>query len=286
MDTVIKQLQDLGFGQYEAQAYIALLAHNPVNGYELAKFSSIPRPNVYNVLQKLEERGAALRLDTPEGIRYSPISPEELILKMRSGYQSTLDNVQRSLQDVATSLDREYVWNAQGYPALIEYASSAITSASDHLLIAAWPQETKQLSESLNQAEQSNVRIRILCMAGCSHQCPHCRGQVFRYRVMPPRSTRWIMVIPDSSEVLAAEIGTGSEALIIRTRQKLLVDLSTWYIRQSIALAAMLSDLGSSFKDRFSLETRQILNDISPGQDGVEWITQMLQIENQELQEV
>ncbi len=280
MDTVIKQLQDLGFGQYEAQAYVALLQHNPVNGYELAKTSSIPRPNIYKVLQKLEERGAVLRLDTPEGIRYSPVAPEELILKMRTCYQSTLENAQQSLREVSTPVERKHIWNAQGYPVLIEHARSTIASASDNLLIAAWPQEMTLLSESLEQAEQDNVQMRILCMAGCPRECAHCRGQIFRYQVLPHRPMRWLMVIPDSSEVLAGEIGSCGDAILIRTRQKMIVDLSTWYIRQSIALAAMLSDLGYGFKDQFSPETRQILYDISPGQDGVDWIAQMLQIEN------
>jgi HTH-type transcriptional regulator, sugar sensing transcriptional regulator len=49
-------LQELGFGDYEARAYVTLLQRSPVSGYELAKTSGIPRANVYAVLQKLEER--------------------------------------------------------------------------------------------------------------------------------------------------------------------------------------------------------------------------------------
>jgi predicted transcriptional regulator len=278
METVIEQLQDLGFGQYEAQAYVGLLKHNPVNGYELAKNSSIPRPNIYKVLHKLEERGAVLRFDTPEGIRYSPVNPEELILKMHSCYQSTLENAKQSLKKVTTPFDHEHVWNAQGYPVLIEHAQSMITSASSHVLIANYPQEMKLLSESLEIAQKNRVQIRILCLAGCSHQCTHCRGQVFRYQLSPHQSTRWLMVIPDSQEVLAGQIGSSGDASLIRTRQKLLIDLSIQYIHQSIALASMLSDLGRNFKDHFSPETRQTLYDISSSQDGVDWIAQMLRL--------
>jgi hypothetical protein len=47
----IALLQDLGFTEQEARAYQALLQHNPVTGYELAKVSGIPRPNTYPVLE-------------------------------------------------------------------------------------------------------------------------------------------------------------------------------------------------------------------------------------------
>ncbi len=56
-------LQELGFGDYEARAYVALLQRSPINGYELAKASGVPRANIYAVLQKLAERGAVVRVD-------------------------------------------------------------------------------------------------------------------------------------------------------------------------------------------------------------------------------
>jgi hypothetical protein len=50
-------LLQLGFSEYEARAYLALVQRNPLNGYELAKVPGVPRANIYAVLQKLKERG-------------------------------------------------------------------------------------------------------------------------------------------------------------------------------------------------------------------------------------
>ena len=47
-------LQRLGFGDYEARAYTALLQRSPMTGYEIAKLSRIPRANVYDILPRLE----------------------------------------------------------------------------------------------------------------------------------------------------------------------------------------------------------------------------------------
>src|SRR5215208_8334913 len=89
MTDIIVLLQELGFSEYEARAYLALLQRNPLNGYELAKVSGLPRANIYAVLQKLEERGAAVRLDLPNGTRYAPIAPAELTRRLAARFQDT-----------------------------------------------------------------------------------------------------------------------------------------------------------------------------------------------------
>ena len=50
MDEIIKELQKLGFSQYECKAYIGLLKHSPVTGYEVSKQTGVPRSMIYEVL--------------------------------------------------------------------------------------------------------------------------------------------------------------------------------------------------------------------------------------------
>jgi predicted transcriptional regulator/ferredoxin len=275
MIDAITKLQGLGFSQYEAQAYVALLQGNPLNGYELAKASGVPRANIYNVLAKLEERGAVVRVDTEGSVRYSPLAPDELIQRLRQNLQSSLDDTQECLSSVAVQSAYENVWNAHGYPVLLEHARSMIDSAQKQLVVAFWPQEARQISENLDNAEQRGVDLTILCMAGCPHVCQACRGKVYRYHVLPPQSTRWLVLIPDQNEVLAGEVSSEGHALAVRTRQKLMVDLSTWYIRHSIAIAAMMVDLGNQLEDIISPETRAILNSITPAGSNESWLENM-----------
>ena len=48
VDDVVEQLRRIGMSGYEAKVYIAMLAAGaPLNGYELAKQSSVPRSTVY-----------------------------------------------------------------------------------------------------------------------------------------------------------------------------------------------------------------------------------------------
>src|SRR5215213_2840021 len=129
-------LQQLGFSEYEARAYVALLQRNPLNGYELAKVSGLPRANIYAVLQKLEERGAIVRLDQPNGTRYAPVAPNELTQRVATRFQHTLNAVQQALEDLATPANPEYVWNIRGYEALLEHAHALVAVSKGRLLVA------------------------------------------------------------------------------------------------------------------------------------------------------
>ncbi len=281
MDDTVALLQRLGFGDYEARAYLALLRQNPLNGYELAKASGLPRANVYAVLQKLEERGAVIRLDTPAGTRYAPVPPEELIQRLRTHLQDTLDAAQQSLNKVSSLPDEyEYVWNTRGYGVLIQHARALLDSTRESLLLAVWPDEALALVENVTRARKRGVEVTTLCLSGCPNECGNCRGRVFRYRLAPDQNARWLILVPDGIEVLAGEIGPGDQALAVRTRQRLLVELTAWYIRHSIALAAVLNDLGGRLQELLGPETRSALASLGPrgpqGDGG--WLEYMRQL--------
>lgn len=271
MNGAVEQLQRLGFSSYEAQAYVSLLQRSPLNGYELARLSGIPRANVYGVLQKLEERGAVVRLEAAESTRYAPVSPEELIQNLRSRLQSSLATAERSLFSLKALGEREHVWNARGYPALLEHAGGLIAAANSRLLVALAPAEAPALREPLDEALARGVEVTTLCLAGCAHECGACRGRIYRYHLAPQPDRRYLVIASDESEVLAGEIDSEEEALSVRTRQRLLVDLAIWHIRNSIALAAMLIDLGDRLEASLTPETRAILASLGPEPAG-DWL--------------
>ncbi len=281
MKKIVILLQRLGFGEYEAKAYVALLKRSPLNGYELAKASGLPRANVYAVLQKLEERGAVVHLDTPEGTRYTPVSPEELTKRLGSRFQETLHAVRDSLEKIATPAEHEYVWNARGYSALQEHAAACVDATRKRLLVAVWPEEALALANHVARAEKRGVEITTLCLAACAKECGGCRGRVHRYRVAPEKRTRWLVLVSDEAEVLAGEVEQGEEALAVRTRQPILVELAAWYIRHSIALATLFNDLGSRLKHLLKPETRSVLASVGPAGQKAGWLEHMYQILNQ-----
>jgi len=265
----IALLQQLGFGEYESRAYITLLKGSPLNGYEVAKASGMPRANIYAVLQKLEKRGAITRLDTHEGVRYSPIAPKELLGRLRSSYESVLESTEEALEGLAAPVEHEQVWNIHGHAAVLEHAQSLVEASSRHLLTALSPQESTALQGSFEAAHARGVKITNLCTSACHEQCDHCRGRIFRYSVTAEKSKRWLVIVQDEEQVLAAEIGPDDEALATLTRQQILVELISWYIYHSIALATLLNDLGPRLEELLTPDTLSLLASMGPtGEDG------------------
>jgi predicted transcriptional regulator len=275
MNNIEQLLGQLGFSEYEARAYIALLKQSPLNGYELAKSSNLPRANVYAVLQKLEDRGAVVRLDTPAGARYSPVSPSELTRRLGSNFQQTLDAAQRSLEEITSPVEHEYVWNARGYSVLLDHARALVDATQHRLLVATWPLESEALGENLARAEERGVELTTLCMAACVNECGNCRERLFRFKVPPSQPNRWLVLVSDDSELVTGEIGVGDEALAVRTRHRLLVDLAGWYIRHSIALAAVLTDLNGRLEGLLQPETLSALAALGPGSPSDGWLEHM-----------
>ena len=78
---MVEELQRLGMSGYEAKAYVALVAAGgPLNGYEVAKRSGVPRSTVYETLAKLVGRGAAYEVRAGEdGVGYISLPPSALL---------------------------------------------------------------------------------------------------------------------------------------------------------------------------------------------------------------
>lgn len=276
MENQTKHLEQLGFSRYEAKAYIALLRSNPQNGYELAKSSGIPRANIYGVLRKLEARGAVLRLDTPSGSRYAPVPISELIERQELRFKEILAETRESLKQVTSEPIDEFVWNTHGYTAMLEHVRSLLHQTREQLQLTVWVPEAAALQETLNELAARNVEILTLCLSACpAETCGYCRGNIYRHAAVPPRATRWLVAVSDKKELLVSEIGSDDRALTIRTRQPLMVDLARSNMRNSIALAALVRDLGQGLEGMLQPETRETLATIAPEGFGADWLAQM-----------
>jgi hypothetical protein len=226
-------------------------------------------------LQKLEARGAVVRLDTPAGTRYAPVRPDELTRQLRTQFQSGLEAAQESLGQITGAAEPEYVWNIRGYPALVEHARSVLSATKERLLVAITPAEARGLAADLNSADNRGVDITTLCLEACASECGACRGRIYRYPAAPDKQSRWLVLVSDGAELLAGEINSEEETLAVRTRQPLLVELASWYTRHSIALAVVLNDLGGRLEDLLRPETRSVLESMGPAEPNGGWLGYM-----------
>jgi DNA-binding MarR family transcriptional regulator len=268
-------LHRLGFTEYEARAYVALVQQHPVNGYELARNSGIRRADIYRVLDQLEERGAVLRVENEAGAKYTPLAPDELLARLTRSTEETLEQARESLMQLPKPAEYDFIGNVRGYPAVIDHAQSLIESADRKLLVALWPNEAATLAPQFAGAQDRGVEITTLCLAACTQECGFCRGRVYRYQVMSEQQRRWFTLVPDDREVLTGEIGEDGDALAVRTSQHLLVEMASWFIRHSIALAAVITDIGDELTRLIQPETSAVLEAVGPGGRNDGWLQHM-----------
>jgi sugar-specific transcriptional regulator TrmB len=259
----VKSLQRLGLSEYEARAYVTLLRKSRLNGYELAKESGIPRANVYTVIAKLVDRGAVLTINSESGPRYTPIDPQQLVQRIESDQRDALLSATQSLESIVSASESDEILSARGYSALIDHARSAIAQAHESVLLALFPSEAQQLEREMSAAEARGVAITILCLTGCQADCGFCRGHAYRYRLAPSQKTRWLIAAVDGDVLVAGQI-QGDDAVTLVTQQRMLVELSGAFIRQSIAMASVITDLGPQLERSLKPQTRKILQNVSP----------------------
>ena len=69
----------MGFTEYEAKVYLALLHDNPATGYQRSKKSGVPRSMVYEALGRLSVRGAVMETVEGRATLYRPLPPDVLL---------------------------------------------------------------------------------------------------------------------------------------------------------------------------------------------------------------
>jgi hypothetical protein len=179
------------------------------------------------------------------------------------------------LEALEVATEREPVWNVQGYAALLDQARAALRAARRSLLLAVWPQEATALRADVAAADERGVEITTLCMAACENECGGCRGVVYRYRAAPEGAARRLVVVLDGEDVVAGEVAADGDAHSVRTRQPLLVDICGSSVRSSIALAAIVADLGPRLGETLGPQTRAVLDAAAPAGDTVGFLDRM-----------
>ncbi|MGB9429299.1 MAG: helix-turn-helix domain-containing protein [Gammaproteobacteria bacterium] len=256
-------LQKLGFSEYEARAYVSLVRAGTLNGYEVAKDSGMPRANVYAVLERLVQRGAARRLKTRAGVRYAAIPPDRLVQRLEKEHLRTLTAAREALHALSGSEISTPVFNLQDMHELLEQARGLIDATHKTLLVAIQPSEAAALAQPLREARERGVHITTLCMQACATECGGCQGDIHRYCLTAGQSKRWLLLVADAGHMVAAEI-QAHDVRAVATEQPLIVELTTAYIRQSLALATLAGDLGEDFHGLLSQPARQILDALHP----------------------
>ncbi|MCD4722531.1 MAG: TrmB family transcriptional regulator [Desulfobacula sp.] len=207
MDTY-SNLKELGFSQYEAACYMALVGSHPVNGSQLSKISGIARSRIYDVLRSLISKGYVIEVNSGQ---YAPLPSDELVRRLKRSFNSNIETFEDQISNASQKDDFEFVWTITGYENVMEKALEMIKQAKEEIYIRLFPKANRYLDEYLIEADKRGVKIRYIAMGKVPKK--------FDIQVMHPDHEhlqqiiggRSLEVIIDKKEALVGIFETGNE---------------------------------------------------------------------------
>jgi len=254
----IDKLVKIGFSEYEAKAYVALLRESPVTGYQLSKLSGVPRSMIYEVACKLTARGAAMTLRTGSATKYAPIPAAEFLDQLRRDHEELTDSLKDDLAKLTSAPDLEYVWNIEGHENVMAKAMEMIDQARTRVYLALLPATFASLQPTLEEAIGRGVRVVIYTTGDIELS----GGQVVVARVteqtLGQAGGLGLILVIDGEEVLIAEWLTATQARASWTSSPLLVFVAEHHLRTDLYLPQILALLGDKALDLIQEEDREL----------------------------
>jgi sugar-specific transcriptional regulator TrmB len=145
-------LRNLGLNQYEAQAYLAMSLGGVSTAGEIAEVGKIARPRVYDVLDKLQEKGfAALKSGRP--VQYASVPIMEAIQTLKKHRENALAQELVKIEEMGVNLRKgldkqpnsrkfdveESVWTLKGRNSIYSRIGDMLTNAKNVIVVNAHP---------------------------------------------------------------------------------------------------------------------------------------------------
>ena len=254
----IGKLVKIGFSEYEAKAYVALLRESPVTGYQLSKLSGVPRSMIYEVVGKLTARGAAMTLRTGGSTKYAPVPAVEFLDQLHREHEELTDSLKDHLAVLTSAPDLDYVWNIEGHENIMAKAMEMIDQAKARVYLALLPATFPALQPALGEAIERGVRVVIytttdLDLPGAQVVVAHVAEETLGQA----RGLGLILVI-DGEEVLVGEWLTATQARASWTSSPLLVFVAEHHLRTDLYLPQILALLGDRALEVIQQEDRDL----------------------------
>ncbi len=270
------QLEALGFSEYEARAYLALLQGGPQTGYQLAKASGIPRPNIYPILARLEQRGAVNKVDAKGAARYSALPSGQMIENAERTFTAQAARARQAMLEVEETPADEQIWNIEGYDRILDRTRAVIDSAHAQLLLGVWSNESARLAANVSSAERRGVEVTTLCTQGCPEECGGCTGRLYRYDLEGAIEPRTLVVIRDRTELLVGQCYADGSARGAITKMPAFVSIATQFLKNTVALAEVARSLGPRLYDLVDEEARRAVQRTGVSIGGTSWLDRLI----------
>ena len=264
----VQRLMELGFSQYEAQAYVGLLGREPLTGYALANVTGIPQPKVYETLRRLTAKGVVAAVEG-EPARFVAVPPAQLLAGLEGSFRARLAGAQRELAAVTPAPGTggyRVLRAATGWDAIEEQAVAAIDGSRRHLYVSVNCADPRAIAAAIGRADGRGVGCDVLHFGEAIVELRHGRtiGHDSTRGVADRRhQARHVAVVADSADVVWAVAGDGANWQSLAGRDQLLAALAKGYIRHDIYVQEIWNEFGDVLTERWGSGMQQPAGELS-----------------------
>ena len=212
-ENMAQVLKDIGFTDYEAKAYLALLQESPLNGYTIAQRSGVPRSKIYEVLAGLVRNGDVL-ISCGEPVLYAPKPSADIIESRRAAFERHLKAAEQGLAEFESKkTPTDLLWDIHGRDEIFYRLREVIGRAESKLLLQIFEEDTAELYDSLEKAAQRGVEIFVIAYGNVdlpfAHVYSHEPGHA---EITAEYGERWAILSIDGKEIVTGIVSMGRES--------------------------------------------------------------------------
>ncbi len=254
---ILENLQQIGYSEYEAKTYLALLKDYPATGYQISKNSGVPRSMVYEVLSKLRTKGAVLETIEGRATYYRPLPPEILLNQHQTEVEDLISKLRPALNELFETHNDNRVWSIVDQEAIFAYCNQMLSDAKSEVYVVLNDESFAHLKNPLEQLRTKKITPNILSTG--SHRIPF--GNVAFH---PPLEseiqglTDTLLLLVDNNEVLVATIAKESRATI--TGNANLILIAKQFVWMEFFTQRIYGKIGDELLTRLDPEDREIFD--------------------------
>jgi HTH-type transcriptional regulator, sugar sensing transcriptional regulator len=261
---ILRSFENLGLSTNEAKVYLALLENHPITGYQLSKTSGILRPVVYEMLNRLVEKGGA-RIIKSNPDSYIPVEIDEFLKNIEIDFTDAKKNIVKTLKDFMVVDNTDYFWNITGKKNIVNSILMMLERAEKEIFIYVQKQEyLDEIVKKLDEKLLNKVQIDIF-----SYYQLDTKGiTLYSFKLddqfkMDSSMRNFLTICVDGAEGIVVNFSDEKSAKAAFSKNEVLVRTIRQNILHNIYIYRIWTSIGTDrLKMLFNNEDRKLLESI------------------------
>ena len=262
VNNILEKLNELGYSGYEGRVYLGLLQKNPVTAYEAAKVAAVPSSKIYQVINRLVEKGMIHPLEEEGRKKYIPLPPDEFL----ESRKEALDGIFSGLKDDFAALDGDreisFIWNMNNYDEFMLRAKRLINESEKNVLISVWNLELSRIEDDIAALKSREIPVAAVLFGGRKSRS---EIPVFHHPIentlFAERGGRGFALVADAKDAMVGTIFSDGRVEGAWSRNRGFVTLAEDYIKHDIYIMKIVDRYQKELTRRFG-EDYRLLRDV------------------------